>query len=141
MKKKIKDNITLKELKKYGFSKSWAGFYVYADKDDFVEIAINPITKEIDCDDDHPVLKQMQLDNLIENAGDDEKTKNIEEHYHCDICEESYPTKKEAEECFKNHNENEHLRWVARETYYLKHTAYNLFKYIDFIENKYHIDD
>ena len=43
-----------------------------------------------------------------------------DEHYHCLICETFYKTKKEAEECFKNHNKIEHL---------------------DFVENKYKIDN
>ncbi len=63
------------------------------------------------------------------------------EHYHCLICEIPYSTKKEAEECFKNHNEIEHLRWVAREVCYMKSYMYDLMKHISFIEKKYKIDD
>lgn len=67
--------------------------------------------------------------------------KIIDEHYHCILCEKSYPTEKEAENCFKEHNEVEHLRWVAREVIFMKSYMYNLMKYIDYIDKKYHIDD
>ena len=61
----------------------------------------------------------------------------MKEHYHCTICEKAYSTKKEAEKCFRNHNEIEHLRWVAKEVHYLKMSTYELFKNVSFIEKKY----
>lgn len=61
----------------------------------------------------------------------------MKEHYHCSICEKSYSTIKEAEKCFKNHNEIEHLRWIAKEVHYLKLETYELFKNMTFIEKKY----
>ena len=63
-----------------------------------------------------------------------------DEHYHCLICEIPYPTKKEAEKCFKNHNEIDHLRWVAQQVVWLRSYTWDLMKYIDFIDKKYNID-
>lgn len=40
---------------------------------------------------------------------------NMEEHYHCALCGESYPAKQAADECFWHHSELEILRWVAYE--------------------------
>lgn len=65
----------------------------------------------------------------------------MKEHYHCLLCEKSYSTKEEAEYCFKNHNEIEHLRWVAKEVIYMKSYMFDLMKNIDYINEKYKIDD
>lgn len=65
----------------------------------------------------------------------------MDEHYHCLICEKPYPTKYEAEECFKKHEELDHLRWVAKEVIWMKSYMYDLMKYINFINTKYEIDD
>ncbi len=65
----------------------------------------------------------------------------MDKHYHCLICEIPYPTKKQAEKCFKNHDEKEHLTWEAKEVCYMKFYMHDLLKYISFIDKKYKIDD
>lgn len=64
-----------------------------------------------------------------------------DKHYHCWICEKEYPTKKKREQCFKNHNEIEHLRWVAQQVVWMKSYMWELIEYIDFIDKKYNIDE
>lgn len=92
----------------------------------------------------NPIITDEMKENskiwLIEH-GFKSSNNEIEDHYHCLICEKPYPTKKDAEVCFKNHNENEHLRWVAREVVWMQSYMYNLMKYISFIDKKYKIDD
>jgi len=66
---------------------------------------------------------------------------HLDEHYHCLICEESYSTKEKAEKCFKEHNEIEHLRWVTREVCWMKSYLYDLLAHIDYIDEKYDIDN
>lgn len=63
---KLKENVALKELKKYGFIKSWAGFYVYVDKNNYIDIEINPVTREIIEYDENLVLKQLEIAGFIE---------------------------------------------------------------------------
>lgn len=62
-------------------------------------------------------------------------------HVHCILCEKSYPSRKKAEQCFKNHNEIEHLKWVAAQVCYMKSYMYDLMKHIDFIDEKYGVQD
>lgn len=64
-----------------------------------------------------------------------------EEHYHCLICEEPYFTKEEAEQCFKNHNEIETLRWVALEASYLMSYAWELNHHIEEIVERFNLED
>ena len=64
-----------------------------------------------------------------------------DEHYHCLICGIPYTTKKEAEECFENHNKMEHLEYVFKEIYWIRSYIYEMLEHLDFIENKYKIDD
>lgn len=63
--KYLKNDVDLNQLKKYGFLKNWCGLYVYV-VDNLIEIEINPITKKIECDENHPVLEKMEIDGLIE---------------------------------------------------------------------------
>ena len=63
---KIKDNVDLKKLKKFGFKKSWSGFYVYVDNDYYIEIQINSLTKMIAGDYEHPVLNYLKEANFVE---------------------------------------------------------------------------
>ena len=67
--------------------------------------------------------------------------KNRDYHEHCLLCEESYSNHKKAEECFKNHSELEHLKWVAAQVCYMKSYMYDLMYWIDFINKKYGIED
>lgn len=64
-----------------------------------------------------------------------------EMHYHCDICEVSYSTKEESEQCFINHSKEKQLIWVAKEVSYMKSYTYNLFERIDKILNKNNIEN
>ncbi len=65
----------------------------------------------------------------------------FKEHYHCMLCGKAYPDKAAADDCFNNHSELEHLRWVAIQAQYLKSYADELFSKIDFIVDKYGIED
>lgn len=49
--------------------------------------------------------------------------KEYEEHYHCFLCGERYPTEEAADACFWNHSELEILRWVAFELVSSRHFA------------------
>lgn len=62
-------------------------------------------------------------------------------HYHCLICETPYYSKRKAEQCFKNHNKEEHLEYVVKEIYQIRSYLYEMLEHIDFIEHKYNIDD
>ena len=62
-------------------------------------------------------------------------------HYHCLICEKSFDTKQEAEECFKNHNKEDHLIYVFKEIYWIRSYLYEMLEHLDFIERKYNIDE
>lgn len=61
----LKDEVDFKQLKKYGFIKSWDGFYVILDKDNFIEVSVNPITKIIETEENNFVLKRMITDELV----------------------------------------------------------------------------
>jgi len=78
--------------------------------------------------------------NLIA-SGEESSDITLEEHYHCLICEKSYKTKKEADQCFKNHNELDSLRWVALESSYIKSYLYDLNHNIDYIIKKFKIEE
>ena len=65
----------------------------------------------------------------------------IKEHYHCMLCGKEFQTKAAADDCFNNHNEIEHLRWVAVQAQYLKSYTDELFSKIDFIIDKYGINE
>ena len=64
---KIIDNVDLKELKKVGFIKAWAGLLVMVDKDYYITASINPITCELDTDDEL-IISQLRLAGLLDNV-------------------------------------------------------------------------
>ncbi|MEI3508763.1 MAG: hypothetical protein V8R01_06670 [Bacilli bacterium] len=63
---KIKDDVDLSKLKKFGFIKSWSGFWVITDKDNYIIASINPITYELDTDDEL-IISQLRLAGLLDN--------------------------------------------------------------------------
>ncbi|MBQ8301639.1 MAG: hypothetical protein IJX57_06725 [Clostridia bacterium] len=65
----------------------------------------------------------------------------FKQHYHCMLCGKSFPTKEAADDCFNNHSEIEHLRWVAVQSKFLKSYTGELFSKIDFIIDKYGIEE
>ncbi len=65
----LKDEVDFKHLKKYGFIKSWAGFYVTVDANNFIEISINPVNLIIESEENNSTLKMMVCDGLVEKLG------------------------------------------------------------------------
>jgi len=74
----------------------------------------------------------MKEDHKISGLDNTELTQSVDQindhqpeigHYHCDICGESYPQKKQAEECFWSHGEMATLRWLALEAFCTKRFA------------------
>lgn len=62
----LKNEIDFKHLKKYGFIKSWDGFYVIVDTNNFIEISINPVSRIIKFEENNFVLKRMVCDGLVD---------------------------------------------------------------------------
>lgn len=65
----LKDEVDFKQLKKYGFIKSWDGFYVTVDAKSFIEVLINPINRIIESEENDPIFKKMICDGLVERLG------------------------------------------------------------------------
>lgn len=47
----------------------------------------------------------------------------LSEHYHCNLCGNTFATQAEANKCFWEHTEEEILRWVAYELVCARHFA------------------
>ena len=82
---KIKDNVDLKELEKFGFeqadfNKDYLIKYIYIDKEiNYETLYINKITREITAYDDYaddiiPIQEEWikEIENLVEKVGDNQ---------------------------------------------------------------------
>ena len=76
----------------------------------------------------------------VEDASVHDATHAPHVHYHCDLCGNRFDTQAEADACFEGHTREEHLEWIAQETYYLHTCSRQLYGRMDLLNQKYGLD-